>query len=236
MRLKRGLAALVAVTAMSTGLPVAPAAAATPVLIGGGAAIAVNGTPCTLTTIGHDGSGEVVGLTSAHCGGPGAVVAAGWSPDPLGSVAAADAGLDYAVIRFDAAKVAPIPDFAGFAIDGIGPDAAPGQQACKNSRINGVDCVTVSAAPAPEPHTVLLHVCGDPGDSGAPVTVGDLLVGMMRGGFPGGIRCPEKHVVASSVVRKIPDRAQPAVTSITAIIGDVNAKGGPGAGFVPVPR
>ena len=31
---------------------------------------------CTLTTIGTDAAGELIGFTSAHCGGPGAQVAA----------------------------------------------------------------------------------------------------------------------------------------------------------------
>ncbi len=45
--------------------------------MGGGAGIVVNGgTLCTLTTIGHDKFGDLIGFTSAHCGGPGAQVAA----------------------------------------------------------------------------------------------------------------------------------------------------------------
>ena len=40
-------------------------------------------------------------------------------------------GLDYAVIRFDPAKVAPMSNWNGFAIDGLGPDPVFGQVACK---------------------------------------------------------------------------------------------------------
>lgn len=65
------------------------------VLLGGGAGIAVNGELCTLTTIGHNNTGELVGFTSAHCGGPGASVAAEGAAGTVGSVVAADDGLDY---------------------------------------------------------------------------------------------------------------------------------------------
>jgi hypothetical protein len=53
------LAAGVAVAAV-VGL-LAPAAAADgTVVLGGGAGITVNGTPCTLATIGHDNTGQLV--------------------------------------------------------------------------------------------------------------------------------------------------------------------------------
>jgi hypothetical protein len=43
------------------------AAADAPVVLGGGAGITVNGTNCTLTTIGHDGGGALVGFTVGDC-------------------------------------------------------------------------------------------------------------------------------------------------------------------------
>ena len=52
------------------------AAADGAVVLGGGASIMVAGSYCTLGTIGHDGSGELVGFTAASCGGPGSPVAA----------------------------------------------------------------------------------------------------------------------------------------------------------------
>jgi hypothetical protein len=58
--------------------------------LGGGASILVDGRFCTLNTIGHDKTGELVGFTAAHCGGPGAAVLpraprtmAPWAPWPL---------------------------------------------------------------------------------------------------------------------------------------------------------
>ena len=78
--------------------------------IGGGAGIVINGdTFCTLTTIGTDKTGALVGLTSAHCGGPGAQVASEDAQDRgvIGTMVAGNDNLDYAVIRSDPAKVTP---------------------------------------------------------------------------------------------------------------------------------
>src|SRR6476660_4821927 len=45
--------------------------------LGGGSGIVVEGdTFCTLTAIGNDNRGTLLGFTSAHCGGPGQRVAA----------------------------------------------------------------------------------------------------------------------------------------------------------------
>lgn len=75
----RRLASIVAATAFCLAgagagvLVTAPAAgAAGPVVLGGGSGIVVNGESfCTLTTIGNDNRGNLIGFTSAHCGGPG---------------------------------------------------------------------------------------------------------------------------------------------------------------------
>lgn len=105
MRLRYQVVATIAVTLAALIAPVRSlagvVAADDKLLIGGGAGIAVNGDLCTLTTIGHDSAGNLVGFTSAHCGGPGASVAAEDAGGAVGSVVAADDGLDYAVIKFD---------------------------------------------------------------------------------------------------------------------------------------
>ncbi len=94
-----------------------------------------------MTTIGHDKTGELVGFTAAHCGGPGAQVVAEGSEDrgPVGTAVATanDAHLDYSVTKSDPAKVTPVPDFAGFAINGIGPDLEWHQPACKLGAATG---------------------------------------------------------------------------------------------------
>jgi hypothetical protein len=206
-----------------------PAAADDKVVLGGGAGIVVEGdTFCTLTTIGHDKNGELIGFTSAHCGGPGAEVAAATPAGnaTVGTMVAGNDNLDYAVIRFDPDKVTPVADFGGFAIDGIGPNPAFGQVACKQGRTTGNSC-GVTWGPGQDPGTIVMQVCGRQGDSGAPVTVNNLLVGIIHGAF--------SEDLPTCVTKYIPLHTPAVVVSINAVLGDLDAKNRPGAGFVPIP-
>jgi hypothetical protein len=229
-RLLRVAAASVMVTSVGlAGQRGVPAGADDRLPLGGGAGIMVNGdTLCTLTTIGTDGKGELIGFTSAHCGGPGAVVAAEAAKDrgTLGTMVAGNDNLDYAVIQFDPAKVTPVASFGGFAIDGIGPDPAFGQIACKQGRTTGNSC-GVTWGPGQDPGTIVMQVCGQPGDSGGPVTVNNLLVGMIHGAF--------SEKLPACIIKYIPLHTPAVVESFNAILADINAKNRPGAGFVPVP-
>ncbi|TDH56272.1 S1 family peptidase [Mycobacterium talmoniae] len=227
----RAAAALVALAAVAApGWPTGPARAAdNKVALGGGAGIVVDvDTLCTLTTIGHDNTGALIGFTSAHCGGPGASVAAEGAEGngPVGTMVAGNDNLDYAVIRFDPAKVNPVANFDGFAINGIGPDPAFGQVACKQGRTTGNSC-GVTWGPGQDPGTIVMQVCGQPGDSGGPVTVNNMLVGMIHGAF--------SDALPTCVVKYIPLHTPAVVMSINAVIDDVNSKNRPGAGFVPIP-
>ena len=222
-------AALVTACAVGpAGLHSALARADDRVPLGGGAGIIVNGdTLCTLTTIGTDAKGELIGFPSAHCGGPGAPVVVESAKDrgTMGTMVAGNDGLDYAVIQFDKAKVAPVANFGGFAIDGVGPDPAFGQVACKQGRTTGNSC-GVTWGPGQDPGTILMQVCGQPGDSGAPVTVNDQLVGMIHGAF--------SENLPVCVTKYIPLHTPAVVQSINADLADLQAKNRPGAGFVPV--
>jgi hypothetical protein len=205
------------------------ATAADKVVLGGGAGIIVNGeTLCTLTAIGNDNQGNLVGFTSAHCGGPGGQVAAekAEAAGPLGAMVAGNDALDYAVIKFDPAKVTPVGSYNGFAINGLGPDPTFGQIACKLGRTTGYSC-GVTWGPGEQAGTILSQICGQPGDSGAPVTVGNQLVGMVHGAF--------SDQLPTCVVKYIPLHTPAVAESMNAILGDVSAKGRAGAGFVPVP-
>lgn len=196
--------------------------------MGGGAGIVVNGdTLCTLTAIGTDSRGTLVGFTSAHCGGPGAQVAAEGqdSAGVVGTMVAGNDSLDYAVIQFDPDKVAPVNDFKNFLITGIGPDPTFGQIACKLGRTTGYSC-GVTWGPGEQPGTIVNQVCGQPGDSGAPVTVDNQLVGMIHGALSDNL--------PTCVVKYIPLHTPAVTESINAVLGDVNAKNRPGAGFVPI--
>jgi hypothetical protein len=215
------LAALLVATA-------AQAHAVDPVTLGGGSGIVVNGdTLCTLTTIGNDSRGDLIGFTSAHCGGPGAQVAAEGAQDAgaLGTMVAGNDGLDYAVIQFDPQKVRPVNNIKGFQIDGIGPDPSFGDIACKLGRTTGSSC-GVTWGPGQDPGTIVNQVCGQPGDSGAPVTVNNRLVGMIHGAF--------SQDLPTCVVQFIPLHTPAVTMSINAILGDLSAKNRPGSGFVPV--
>ena len=227
MRFAYGLLLLAVLFATSGVTPIA-AAAAGPVVMGGGAGIVVNGeTLCTLTAIGNDNQGNLVGFTSAHCGGPGAQVAAEQADgaDMLGVMVAGNDALDYAVIKFDPAKVTPVSNYNGFQIGGIGPEPVFGQIACKQGRTTGYSC-GVTWGPGEQAGTILSQVCGRPGDSGAPLTVGNQLVGMIHGAF--------SEDLPTCVIKYIPLHTPAVAESINAILADLAAKGRPGAGFVPV--
>lgn len=195
--------------------------------LGGGAGIIIDGEAfCTLTAIGTDRTGSLIGFTSAHCGGPGAQVAAESARDSgvIGTMVAGNDALDYAVIRFDPGKVAPVSDWNGFVIDGIGPDPVFGQVACKLGRTTGYSC-GVTWGPGQEPGTIINQACGQPGDSGAPVTVNNKLVGMIHGAFSEGL--------PTCIIKFIPLHTPAVTMSINAILADLAAKNRPGAGFVP---
>ena len=217
------VAGLVVLSVVSAG-----PAAADPVTLGGGSGIVIDGDAyCTLTTIGHDNRGDLVGFTSAHCGGPGAMVAAEGAEDqgPVGEMVAGNDSLDYAVIRFDPAKVTPTNNVDGFVIDGLGPDPKFGDIACKLGRTTGYSC-GVTWGPGNDPGTIVNQVCGQPGDSGAPVTVNNKLVGMIHGAYT--------EDLPTCVVKYIPLHTPAVTMSINTQLADITAKDRPGTGFVPI--
>lgn len=220
-------AVLAAVTVVLL-MPAVPASAQAPVALGGGSGLVVDGeTLCTLTAIGNDNQGRLIGFTSAHCGGPGAVVAAEGAENAgvVGTMVAGNDALDYAVIEFDPAKVAPVSAVDGFRIDGLGPDPSFGDVACKLGRTTGYSC-GVTWGPGQQPGTIVNQVCGGPGDSGAPVTVDNKLVGMIHGAF--------SEDLPTCIIKFIPLHTPAVTMSFNTQLADITAKGRPGSGFVPV--
>jgi hypothetical protein len=138
---------------------------------------------------------------------------------------AADDHLNYAVIKFDQATVNPTASFAGFAINGIGPDPDIRQPVCTDGAATGNQCGTITTAPGPGPIRNMAGCPFQPGDEGRPVTSNGLLIGIARSGwttlpgfaFPGRGNTPESFL-----------------NLFSAVLNDVNAKGGPGAGFTPI--
>lgn len=227
-RHRRLVLACAPIIALAALLLPAAAQAAPPVVLGGGSGIVVNGESfCTLTTIGRDAAGRLIGFTSAHCGGPGATVSAEGANDAgqLGVMVAGNDILDYAVIEFDPQKVTPTSDVNGFRIDGLGPDPKFGEIACKLGRTTGYSC-GVTWGPGKDPGTIVNQVCGQPGDSGAPVTVNNRLVGMIHGAFT--------EELPTCVVKFVPLHTPAVTMSFNTQLADITAKNRPGTGFVPI--
>lgn len=223
----RCTAATVSVCA-ALSMPAGSAHAQGLVTLGGGSGLVVNGESlCTLTAIGTDSRGDLIGFTSAHCGGPGAQIAAEGAETAgvLGTMVAGNDALDYAVIQFDPAKVRPTNNVNGFQIDGLGPDPMVGDVACKLGRTTGYSC-GVTWGPGEEPGTFVNQVCGQPGDSGAPVTVDNRLVGMIHGAF--------SEKLPSCIIKYVPLHTPAVNMSFNTQLADITAKNRPGTGFVPV--
>ncbi|MEO3758461.1 S1 family peptidase [Mycobacterium sp. B14F4] len=221
-------AAAIAVLLAALIAPVGVAHAQGVVTLGGGSGLVVNGESlCTLTTIGNDNRGNLIGFTSAHCGGPGAQIAAeeAESAGVLGTMVAGNDALDYAVIQFDPQKVRPTNNVNGFRIDGLGPDPVVGDVACKLGRTTGYSC-GVTWGPGEEPGTFVNQVCGQPGDSGAPVTVNNRLVGMIHGAF--------SEKLPTCIIKYVPLHTPAVNMSFNTQLADITAKNRPGTGFVPV--
>lgn len=202
------------------GLPAAPPAAAM-VIMGGGTAIVVDGVNhCTLTTIGRDRAGDVVGFTAAKCGGPGATVAIAGSNATVGTVVAANSELQYAVMKFNVPDIIAVSDYAGFAINGIGPDPEWRRPTCKFGPVSGQYCNAITIV-GPGPRMSMAGPIQE-GEFGAPVTADGLLVGMAYGGYA---LPATKYGYVGTITQ---------LTPFSAILADVNAGDGPGSGFVPV--
>lgn len=230
VRLGRRVAATIGIAAAAAGFSV-PIASADGEVLGGGAAITVDETACTLATIGHDHAGDLVGFTASTCGGPGSPVAAAGGA-PVGSVVAANDYLHYSVIKFDPAKVTPVANFNGFAINGIGPEPAPNQLACEQGGATARDCgyVRPFSDSTPDRPVSRIQASYESGDDGGPVTSGDLLVGMIYSGF-------HTFQGVPTILGPNPPASKPEVRVIyiSAILADVDAKGVPGEGFSPIP-
>ncbi|CDZ89627.1 serine protease [Rhodococcus ruber] len=194
------------------------AAAADPAVLGGGSGIVMDGRNyCTLTTIGPDSGGRLVGFTAGHCGNAGSTVASEADPDAgvVGTITYTDADLDYAVIVFEPAKVVPVNRVGNTTITGIGGPAQFPDIVCKQGRTTGQTCGVAYGDVFGSGQT-WTQTCVDLGDSGGPVVVGTTLVGMVNGYLTVACLGPEVG------------------TSMTAVVGDADARGGAGAGFRPI--
>jgi hypothetical protein len=140
-------------------------------------------------------------------------------------VVAAEDSLKYAVIKFDPTRVTPTANFAGFAIDGIGPDPDFRQPACTDGAATGNQCGKITTIPGPGPGRNMSSATFQPGDEGRPVTADNLLIGIAYRGW----------VTTPDLLYGGGNKPEATVVLFSAILNDVNAKGGPGAGFSPIP-
>lgn len=209
--------AVTAVVAAMLGIGTATAAPPTTVMGGGSGIVIDDKYECTLTTIGHDNAGRLVGITAGHCG------EAGW---PVVSESDQEAGVigrfvvsnhdyDYAVIQFDPAKVTPVNTIGQVTITDIGNPAQFPAVACKQGRTTGHTCGVVYGDVLQSQET-WTQMCVIEGDSGSPVVVGTTLVAMVNAYL--GVAClgPELG------------------TNMVSIINDINTTGGVGAGYRPI--
>ncbi len=194
----------------------------TPILVGDGDARNV----CTLAAAGRDAGGRLIGLTAGHCGATGAPVRSMDAVEAgvIGTVQRVDATYDYAVLVLGGNAV-PTSTYGDTRVTSVGDLPKTGETACKQGVATGRTCgpTWVQGAPgsASDPH-VSTQICAAPGDSGAPVFVGERLVGMIKGA---------NSAPACVTPLQGPAFAPTIVTSVRAQIDDMNLHGGPGGGF-----
>ncbi|WP_280357259.1 hypothetical protein [Nocardia otitidiscaviarum] len=236
MRRSRLVAALAAGALLCSGAARAEAAPRPVIALGGGMGVAMlHGVPlaeatwmwfCTLTAVGYDRHSDLVGITNAHCvydrqgrQWPGDEVVA---VSPAGDTVVGRVefisggnplvpgpngpGLDYAVIVFDRSVVTPLPTVVGNPVRRIAPPPPPGTTLCKLGITTGLTCGVMLGTVGPY---VVNSVTENIGDSGAPIVVGDALVASQW--LTGG------------------------ATAMTAIVADLDRRGGAGAGFRLIP-
>ncbi|MFC5938208.1 S1 family peptidase [Corynebacterium choanae] len=192
------------------------------ILMGPSTPLFIDDAVCTLGVAGYDSEGNKIGITAGHCGKPGSEVvsADSWPMGTAGYVVAQSAKHDYSVIRFED-KVDVAKSYNGLTIDTLGWDDKP-QMVCKYGVATGWTCGPQFLA---DQRTSLAQYCANTGDSGAPVFIGNKLIGVVSGGL-----APGNSFACVSPLQG-PLHA-PAIThSIDAIVNDINTHHGYGAGF-----
>lgn len=226
---RRALLALsvVLLALVPAGLVAGAAEAAPKVPVGGGSAITLGGNGgCTMTTVGRDRGGNLLGLTAAHCGKVGALVTAPRHRNAaIGRVVLRSTGGDYAVISLDANRVRPVRAVGKARISGVGRFPDPGAIVCKMGRTTGFTCGPVLAE---SKYLATSYVCSNYGDSGGPILSGTRLVGMLNGGQ----RVAGVHLPCADAA--VPIHTPMIATKMTDILSALNRYGRVGAGFRPI--
>lgn len=184
-------------------------------------------TMCTLTVAGVDGAGRQVGVTASHCGEVGDQVSSAdsWQLGPSGTVVSTNEYLDYAVIEFGS-NAAVTRSYNGVTVNSLDSGGVNrGDVLCKQGVATGHDCATTWLA-GEEAHVTQL--CAMAGDSGAPVLAGDRLVGhISRSALP----VPNGHLLSCRTPLQGVLHAPTASVAVNPVLGDIDARGGVGAGL-----
>ncbi|MDI9929227.1 serine protease [Rhodococcus sp. IEGM 1354] len=216
---KKFMLVVVGAAAIVASVGVGTASAAAPAALGGGSGIIVGGqAECTLTTIGNDRNGNLVGFTAGHCGRAGDSIVPEYdtSLGEVGTIAFSNPEYDYALIQFQRDRVAPISRVGNVTISQVGPPTAFPNIVCKEGRTTGNTC-GLAYGDILQSQETWAQLCVVEGDSGSPVVVGNTLVGMVNAYL--GVACFGPEVG----------------TNFDAILRNVDQGNGLGAGFVPAP-
>nr|WP_241228454.1 S1 family peptidase [Corynebacterium hylobatis] len=178
---------------------------------------------CTLGVVGTDAQGRKVGLTAGHCGQPGDQVwsADSWQVGPTGTVVTTNQVHDYSVVELGS-NAELTRTYNGVTVNSVGGPVGPGQVLCKQGVATGHTCGHVWAA---DEEVHITQVCAMTGDSGAPLLAGDRMVGMISGGV-----LPDHRLSCKSPLQGqlfMPTASH----TMDAVLKDVDARGGVGAGF-----
>ncbi|MGL4306729.1 MAG: S1 family peptidase [Mycobacteriaceae bacterium] len=138
---------------------------------------------CSLTAVGYNNAGSLIGLTAGHCAHVGDRVVSEFWPEAgaIGKFVYVSQVSDISVIDLDDAKVAPLKTVGGTTINVISPAPPFGTPVCKEGRSTGHTCAWVWGYSDGD---IIEQTCAIPGDSGGPLTVGDRLVGLISYGPP----------------------------------------------------
>lgn len=205
----------------SPGIPGAADAARPGVLIGPSTPLLVGDALCTTTVAGYDAGGSPVAVTAGHCGAPGSPVTSGDDPEqtPVGTVVRTGSQDNGVILLNDNAVVTR--SYNDVTVDDLGgPAPAPLQEVCKTGISTGRSCGPVLGQAGTE---IAAQICAGHGDSGAPVSVGGRLVGVVSGGLAALPPCihPLQGPVHSPAL----------IPTWDAVAAEMDAAGGVGAGF-----
>ncbi len=208
----------------------AVADAAPKAAVGGGTGILLDGRAgCTMTAVGRDRAGRLVGLTAGHCGGIGSRVALQRNPrfGTIGRVVTRSANYDVDVISLDASRVRGVRSVGKARIARIGTYPQPFSTVCKSGRTTGFTCGPTLTLKGRYAYN---YVCSAPGDSGGPILVGNRVVGMLNGGM----RLAGPGTSIACVDPALPLHTPMIATKMSDILRVLNRTSAVGAGFRPV--